>query len=85
MASIAALFFFVGLYGVLVHSAFLPGIGCSCLSAVYYLQSSLRLHQIRNHEFISIVDYLVRLRRDPRELLPLGLPASWTIHARSAR
>ena len=82
MAAISVLFFFVGLYGLVIRSAFLPGIGCSCLSAVYYLQSALRLHQLRTREFVSTARFLARVWREPRELLPLGLPAGWTLHAR---
>lgn len=85
MACVAALFFLVGLYGVLAWSALVPGIGCAGLAAVYYLQAALRLHQIRHHEFVSLGAYFARVKRQPRELLPLGLPSGWTLYAGSSR
>jgi len=79
MALIAAMFFLLGLYGLLAWDALLPGFGCAALSALYYLQAALRLHQIRNREFVSISVFFSRVKRNPRELLPLGLPAGWKL------
>jgi hypothetical protein len=85
MASVSALFFLIGLYGLIVRSAFLPGIGCACLSALYYLQASLRLYQIRVREFVSTRQFFARGWRDPREFLPLGLPPAWTLNTERTR
>lgn len=81
MACLAALFFVVGLYGALRWSALLPGLGCAALAAVHYLQAALRLHQIRHREFVSLRCFLARIRREPREALPLGLPRGWSLYA----
>jgi len=85
MAFVAVLFIFAGIYGAWVWGAHLPGIGCACLAGVYYLQASLRLHQIRNREFISLARFIARVKRQPAELLPLGLPGGWTLYGPSSR
>lgn len=84
MAGVSALFFFIGLYGLLFRSALLPGLGCAFLAAAYYLQSSLRLYQIRAREFVSTARFFAQVWREPREFLPLGLPAGWTLYAERA-
>lgn len=79
MAVIAGCFVLVGIYGVFAWSALLPGIGCSSLASLYYFTSALRLHQIRHREFISIKGYIGRVIREPRELMPIGLPSGWKL------
>lgn len=81
MAFIAATFLLIGIYGVFAWNALLPGFGCAALSAIYYLQSVLRLHQIRHHQFISVGEYIARVKTTPRELLPLGLPKGWKLYS----
>jgi hypothetical protein len=80
MAAIAACFGFVGIYGVFAWQALLPGLGCAALASLYYIQAVLRLHQIRNHEFISVRVFFSRVANAPREALPLGLPKGWKLY-----
>jgi hypothetical protein len=84
MSVVAALFFFAGLYGI-ARRAFLPGAGCACLAAIYYLQSVLRLNQIRHNEFTSVGQFFARAKREPIELLPLGLPSGWRLNKGQVR
>jgi hypothetical protein len=79
MAVCTLAFFCVGLYGVFVWKAPLPGIGCAFLSGIYYIKAALRLHQIRHRQLFSVKTYFARVTADPIELLPLGLPADWSL------
>jgi len=85
MACAAAVFFCIGFYGLFVWKALLPGIGCALLSCLYYLQASLRLHQLRHRDFVSVREFLNRVSREPRELLPLGLPPGWVLFKRETK
>jgi hypothetical protein len=84
-AFFSALFFLIGLYGAVRWSALLPGLGCAALAAVYYVQATLRLHQIRHREFVSVGMFLMRVRREPREALPSGLPRGWSLYGEGLR
>jgi hypothetical protein len=79
IAAIAMIFFGVGVYGWAVWSALLPGVGCTFIAAIYYVQAALRLHQMRHREFCSLPVYFTRVASEPREFLPRGLPPGWAL------
>lgn len=72
------------LYHLVTNSALVLGVLGFTLSALWYLTQVLRLFQIRNRMLCSLSTYLAAAKRAPINILPLGIPADWTLTSHPA-